>query len=145
MGCFLGVQRLMALPARVAALEECAEWFELEDCRLADADTRLVALAANVQRLEARVLVLERLAKREIEEDTFWVSERLNQLEELVEHTEDRLTAVDNTVHRRLENGLSGLSDRLDDALDEISTVANEVSSMATLVEWARVKMPEQA
>ena len=141
MGCFLGVQRLMALPARVAALEECAEWFELEDCRLADADTRLVALAANVQRLEARVLVLERLAKREIEEDTFWVSERLNQLEELVEHTGDRLTAVDNTVH----NGLSGLSDRLDDALDEISTVANEVSSMATLVEWARVEMPEQA
>ena len=141
MGCFLGVQRLMALPARVAALEECAEWFELEDCRLADADTRLVALAANVQRLEARVLVLERVAKREIEEDTFWVSERLNQLEELVEHTGDRLTAVDNTVH----NGLSGLSDRLDDALDEISTVANEVSSMATLVEWARVEMPEQA
>ena len=141
MGCFLGVQRLMALPARVAALEECAEWFELEDCRLADTDTALVALTANVQRLEARVLVLERLAKREIEEDTFWVSERLNQLEELVEHTGDRLTAVDNTVHR----GLSGLSDRLDDALDEISTVANEVSSMATLVEWARVEMPEQA
>ena len=60
----------------------------------------------------------------------------MNLLEELVEDLGDRCTTVDNTVHRHIV----GLSVRIEHALDAMSYVASEVSSMATLVEWARVE-----